>query len=283
MQTSSRILLVSFYFTYRWILLECKREFPFNEVLRVFEVMWATLPITHEMLQLSEQSTLPSLRETIISDARSSILCRPSPRRALSCPQLSTIDESYSCKSMHSSSLAYDLNEQLPSTIQKDDHPLSNTDGYQTSSCDNINSSSASTKSGGKSSKHSFSSNEISEFFAGNLSVCLNSNQKTNNTASHHPSSTNWIQRLPIRDAPCLEEDNPFLLFLCISILLAHRHHLMKQKNLDEQDISMHFDRYRRRHNAEKLLTCARTLYSQYIQWTKQKRMLNDLTIFSCS
>jgi hypothetical protein len=30
-------------FTYRWLLIECKREFPFNDSLRVLEVMWSTI------------------------------------------------------------------------------------------------------------------------------------------------------------------------------------------------------------------------------------------------
>lgn len=31
-------------FTYRWLLLECKREFQYDEALLVFEVLWSTLP-----------------------------------------------------------------------------------------------------------------------------------------------------------------------------------------------------------------------------------------------
>lgn len=30
-------------FTYRWLLIECKREFPFDDSLRVLEVMWSTV------------------------------------------------------------------------------------------------------------------------------------------------------------------------------------------------------------------------------------------------
>ncbi|UJR36590.1 hypothetical protein I4U23_029309 [Adineta vaga] len=32
-------------FTYRWLLLDCKREFPFKDIFRVFETLWASLPI----------------------------------------------------------------------------------------------------------------------------------------------------------------------------------------------------------------------------------------------
>jgi hypothetical protein len=32
-------------FTYRWLLLDCKREFPFKDIFRVLETIWSTLPI----------------------------------------------------------------------------------------------------------------------------------------------------------------------------------------------------------------------------------------------
>jgi len=32
-------------FAYRWLLLDCKREFPFKDIFRVFETLWASLPI----------------------------------------------------------------------------------------------------------------------------------------------------------------------------------------------------------------------------------------------
>ena len=32
-------------FAYRWLLLDCKREFPFKNIFRIFEALWASLPI----------------------------------------------------------------------------------------------------------------------------------------------------------------------------------------------------------------------------------------------
>lgn len=32
-------------FAYRWVLLDCKREFPFKDIFRVFETIWSTLTI----------------------------------------------------------------------------------------------------------------------------------------------------------------------------------------------------------------------------------------------
>ncbi|CAF0949113.1 unnamed protein product [Rotaria sordida] len=282
---------VNLYFTYPWLLLECKREFPFNEALRALEVMWATLPIASEPPPLSEMSLLPLSADNMISDIPYPIVYRSSHRRALSCPQLSIIDESYSRKNRnHSSSLVYrynnnnNNNEQFSCSIQQNYNSIVETDEYQVYKYNNNNNSnSTSTKSREKSLENSFSLSEITEFDSNNLSTCSNDNCQSNNTDSQYSSSTNWVQRIPINSRIWLEEDNSFLLFLCISILLAHRTHLLKQKHLEEQDISMHFDRYRRRHNAERLLIHARTLYTQYIQWSRKKRMLDDLNSFSAS
>ncbi|CAF1256736.1 unnamed protein product, partial [Didymodactylos carnosus] len=80
---------VNLLFVYRWLLLECKREFPFSDALRVLEVMWSTLPIDNEPPSLSE---IPLLA-TLDSNEKLCFTCastRPdcSVRRAISCPDL---------------------------------------------------------------------------------------------------------------------------------------------------------------------------------------------------
>ncbi|CAF5223124.1 unnamed protein product, partial [Rotaria magnacalcarata] len=75
---------VSLFFTYRWLLLECKREFPFNESLRTLEVMWATLPIASEPPPLTDIPLLPLLSDIAMPHMQFPIICRPSlQRRAL--------------------------------------------------------------------------------------------------------------------------------------------------------------------------------------------------------
>ncbi|CAM4983532.1 unnamed protein product [Rotaria socialis] len=286
---------VSLFFTYRWLLLECKREFPFNESFRTLEVMWATLPIASEPPPLTDMPLLPLLFDITMPHIQFPIICRPSlQRRALSCPQLSIINESFSRKNrFHSSSSTYDHNnddEQISSSLQQEYYSCIENDQYQgyksnndTNNNDNNRSNSVSSKSREKTLENSFSLSEISEFNSNNLSSCSDDSRKVNYVGSQYSSSIDWVERLPMNYSIWLEEENLFLLFLCISILLTHRTHLLKQKDLDEQDISMHFDRYRRRHNAERLLKHARTLYGQYIQWARKKRMLDDLNSFSVS
>ncbi|XP_027868558.1 TBC1 domain family member 25 [Xiphophorus couchianus] len=58
---------------------------------------------------------------------------------------------------------------------------------------------------------------------------------------------------------------NPFMLFLCLSILLEHRDHIMKN-NMDYNEIAMHFDRLVRRHNLSRVLQRAKALFADYLQ-----------------
>ena len=260
--------------------------------------MWATLPIASEPPQLSEIPLITSPSDTMIADALAPILCKPPQRRTVSCPLLSIIDESNPRNFKHrSSSLTYYNKEQFLSVLQNQEqqrqsHQECNStvdnDEYQYSSSSsynstNTNSSSAFKGSREKSLENSFSLSEISDFNSDNLSTCANNNTTNTASASQDPSIMNWLQRIPAGDTTWLEQDNIFLLLVCVSILLVHRNFLLKQNNLDEQEISMHFDRYRRRHHAERILLCARTLYTQYIQWSRKKRMLDDLNRFSAS
>ncbi|XP_061074555.1 TBC1 domain family member 25-like isoform X1 [Conger conger] len=58
---------------------------------------------------------------------------------------------------------------------------------------------------------------------------------------------------------------NPFMLFLCLSILLEHRDHIVKN-SLDYNELAMHFDRLVRRHNLARVLQRAKALFADYLQ-----------------
>ncbi|GJQ67044.1 hypothetical protein Trydic_g8010 [Trypoxylus dichotomus] len=59
---------------------------------------------------------------------------------------------------------------------------------------------------------------------------------------------------------------NPFLMFLCITVLLQHRDHIIS-KGMDYNEMAMHFDKMVRKHNVTKVLNQARRMYARY---TKQ-------------
>ena len=52
-------------FAYRWLLLDCKREFPFKDIFRVFETLWASLPIDRFELNNNSYSDIDDLMSII--------------------------------------------------------------------------------------------------------------------------------------------------------------------------------------------------------------------------
>ncbi|KRT78492.1 hypothetical protein AMK59_7639 [Oryctes borbonicus] len=58
---------------------------------------------------------------------------------------------------------------------------------------------------------------------------------------------------------------NPFLMFLCITVLLQHRDHIIS-KGMDYNEMAMHFDKMVRKHNVTKVLNQARRMYARYMK-----------------
>lgn len=81
---------------------------------------------------------------------------------------------------------------------------------------------------------------------------------------------------------------NPFMLFLCLSILLEHRDHIIKNC-LDYNELAMHFDRLVRRHNLSRVLQRAKALFADYLQsevWDSEEGdevSLDSPTVTRCS
>lgn len=58
---------------------------------------------------------------------------------------------------------------------------------------------------------------------------------------------------------------NPFLIFLCLTLLLQHRDTIMKS-SMDYNEMAMHFDKLVRKHDLAKVLNQARHMYIEYLQ-----------------
>ena len=58
---------------------------------------------------------------------------------------------------------------------------------------------------------------------------------------------------------------NPFLLFLCLTLLLQQRDHIVRNR-LDYNDLAMHFDHMVRRHDVGRVLNQAQALYAVYLR-----------------
>lgn len=58
---------------------------------------------------------------------------------------------------------------------------------------------------------------------------------------------------------------NPFLMFLCLTLLLQHRDHIIRNQ-MDYNETAMYFDKMIRKHNVSRVLAHARMLYSEYLK-----------------
>lgn len=62
-----------------------------------------------------------------------------------------------------------------------------------------------------------------------------------------------------------LGSGNPFVLFMCLAMLLLHKDHCM-QKQMDYNTLAMYFDKLLRKHDLSKTLAKARVLYMEYLE-----------------
>lgn len=97
----------------------------------------------------------------------------------------------------------------------------------------------------------------------------LSPGSKSPSTAANTPSSskaeTTSIKPCSLPPPQEFGKGNPFMLFLCLSILLEHRDHIIKN-SLDYNELAMHFDRLVRRHNLSRVLQRAKALFADYLQ-----------------
>lgn len=66
---------------------------------------------------------------------------------------------------------------------------------------------------------------------------------------------------------------NPFMMFLCLTLLLQHRDVIMRN-NMDYNELAMHFDKMVRKHNLQRVLHQTRTLFDEYrrMGWREEAR-----------
>ncbi|KAM9344019.1 TBC1 domain family member 25 [Pholidichthys leucotaenia] len=105
-----------------------------------------------------------------------------------------------------------------------------------------------------------------SRLSSSNLSSPGNKSPSTTaNTPSSSKAETTSIKPCSLPPPQEFGKGNPFMLFLCLSILLEHRDHIIKN-SLDYNELAMHFDRLVRRHNLSRVLQRAKALFADYLQ-----------------
>nr|CAB3266836.1 TBC1 domain family member 25-like [Phallusia mammillata] len=213
------------FFCYRWLLLEMKREFSFDDAITVLEVMWSSLPPQPPDIDLllEDYTGLNNDKDqTFGSGCQDLKTGSPSPQTISTS---TSEDTSNSCMDDFNSGLELGNGEDPPVEL-----------------------------------------NNIVEIvdYATEDSI-KNSPQRHRKKISHNTNSDN---QAPLEPLPPPEEfgcGNPFLLFVCLAVLLEERDYLLaEQKEYD--DFVMHFDRMVRSHCPKKVLSKAMRLFAEYLK-----------------
>lgn len=90
-------------------------------------------------------------------------------------------------------------------------------------------------------------------------------------SSANDVSSKNSISSLP--PPTVFGGGNPFLMFLCLTVLLQHRDFIMRNR-MDYNELAMHFDKMVRKHNVNRVLNQARQLYAMYLKYQTHRQDL---------
>ncbi|KAK7884486.1 hypothetical protein WMY93_027609 [Mugilogobius chulae] len=318
------------FFCYRWLLLELKREFAFDDALRMLEITWSSLPPDPPETEVElygpplEADSAVHMKQRDDRCEQKEVqrrrhMLRPSREEDASNIPIATDDKflSSSERTAHTSPTkitpfpfgrktsfgefkyysarseeCFDMEDvELPqeqtesktsscsrqSTVESEEDPGEKTPLIKNAAISDADLSpeapncvekddltqtvaSGSTKQPSPSRPRSLLSSPILSFGKGHFK-------------SNAPSSPGTK---PKADSPCVKpcslpppqefgKGNPFMLFLCLSILLEHRDHIIKN-SLDYNELAMHFDRLVRRHNLGRVLQRAKALFADYLQ-----------------
>ncbi|KAJ8016385.1 hypothetical protein DPEC_G00006660 [Dallia pectoralis] len=105
----------------------------------------------------------------------------------------------------------------------------------------------------------------MNKAFSSNLSSPCSRVSSTAPTPNSTKSENTTIKPCSLPPPQEFGKGNPFMLFLCLSILLEHRDHIIKN-SFDYNELAMHFDRLVRRHNLSRVLQRAKALFADYLQ-----------------
>ncbi|XP_044538911.1 TBC1 domain family member 25 [Gracilinanus agilis] len=299
------------FFCYRWLLLELKREFAFEDALRMLEVTWSSLPPDppekevelvgfpapardgeqpvrqRHMLRptyygldeagdkalhprgdkkeeslAAEESREPASREKPLARQASVEDHRPYQAPALQAGE----EVQWGIPSQLLGQLAMEEGATRAGVLVPLALPLHMTKSFSAPSLRPSIPPSSPSAAQSPSSPEPVQAGEESSDKGGSLGKSLSS-----------PCSATLLPLPPIPPPPPagavvslpppqeFGRGNPFMLFLCLAILLEHRDHIMK-RSMDYNELAMHFDRLVRRHHLGKVLHRAKTLFADYLQ-----------------
>ncbi|KAM4606916.1 TBC1 domain family member 25 isoform 1-T2 [Discoglossus pictus] len=293
-------------FCYRWLLLELKREFAFEDALRMLEVMWSSLPPdppekeveligptcapgeswknTRRRHMMRPERGLSPEGEEEIDDGKGDHEHRGSatPNQDPVTPQGQTVPicpllkqgsfgefKGYAAKGDEISLEREEVNIGAPSKVrQLTEEEEDEEDFWEEEPLIKHPDSLQVTKSESSSSPCSVTpSLQMLQ-----LSGTPDQVTPTSQAEGKEDIMTDGPVPAPLSPAPIslpppqeFGRGNPFMLFLCLSILLEHRELIMKQ-NMGYDELAMHFNRLVRRHNLKRVLLRSKALFADYLQ-----------------
>uniref|UniRef100_A0A8C5HBD8 Rab-GAP TBC domain-containing protein n=1 Tax=Gouania willdenowi TaxID=441366 RepID=A0A8C5HBD8_GOUWI len=307
------------FFCYRWLLLELKREFVFDDALRMLEITWSSLPpdppeteveLLGPALEVDDAMCSKEKKDKLDNGfgddgdddddeqkekQRRRHMLRPSrekmevnrsavpegKQRQSLCPKKrnegsEASSSSWPGVSPDSSPKSTSLstpNGAIPTTEPSALVPSVQVHSHTGIHTPTICTAKTTIVSPSHSQNRSLLSSPILSF---GKSSSLSGSKSSSNTlpspGNKSPSSPTSARAETTSIKPCslpppqeFGKGNPFMLFLCLSILLEHRDHIIKN-SLDYNELAMHFDRLVRRHNLSRVLQRAKALFADYLQ-----------------
>ena len=254
------------FFTYRWLLLEMKREFPLDDAMYALEVMWSSLPISppEDDLPLFD----PAYREATVSSSapvshtEAYVSLRTYQRRISSSHSHAAVCDSSelskaSMNGARSDLIREDGDVSNSGKESADDLPLTeqerlkqHEDPQSLRMC-----------------QHPTDAEEADE-----QTSLLTTGDSASIEFAKVPHNEVTEDRLPPLPPPSeLGCGNPFLMFLCLSTLILQRDRVMSSCS-DYNDIAMYYDKMVRQHHVEHVVHYARQLYATYLRELQQQQ-----------
>ena len=259
------------FFTYRWLLLEMKREFPLDDAMYALEVMWSSLPIAPPDNDLPlfdpayHEAPVPS--SAAASHAEAYVNLRSYQRRISSSHSHVTICDSSEVRGTSVNGA------QSGSTCQEDD--MLNAVDESADDVPAVRQGQMKRSEGldvRRLRRHT-SSNEAEEDEQTRLLTSGDGTSIEFVKVTHDEATEDRLPPLPPPSE--LGCGNPFLMFLCLSTLILQRDHVMSSCH-DYNDIAMYYDKMVRQHRVDSVVHYARQLYATYLR-EQQQQQKNDL------
>ncbi|XP_054859955.1 TBC1 domain family member 25 [Eublepharis macularius] len=265
------------FFCFRWLLLELKREFAFEDALRMLEITWSSFPPDPPEKEVElvgpparpGDSSKPVRRRHMLRPACSFEAAGDQPCQGAVPEEKALVKQSsfgefkyYSARNEDSSE--DDPSPKSPCSVQEEEdcsseqNPLIQAPNVAKSFSAPSLRAPTPTSRDSASSSTSGHEESLSEEEKGDSVV----NTPSSSCGPAAASPTTAVSLPPPQE---FGKGNPFVLFLCLAILLEHRDHIIK-KNMDYNELAMHFDRLVRRHNLNKVLHRAKALFANYLQ-----------------